>query len=148
MLVIKWKDVSSDRFTCPFGYLVWHHLFLRLCSLWIKACEKILIIFPHLCSCWSSRWMHKCVHMLFLCPCSLSGAGSVLYFVVMQVLLFFYLSWLFHQWSQPYLWMTSMVVILSTLLPLLMVSHTMHILTAWLSASHLAFPALFLLQVH
>ena len=89
--------------------------------------------------------LHTSRCVFILCPCDSSVGSSVLYSVVMQLPLFFYLSWLFHQLSQSHLWMTSMAVVLSALQPLLMASHAIHILRACLSDHCLGLPALFLL---
>ena len=109
-------------------------------GMWLNFC--LFLLCWH--SCWPSGWIYMPVDVFFQSPCGLSAAGSVLYFVVMQVLLLFCLSLLFNQWLQSHLCMTSMAVALLVLQPLLMLNHTIHILTACPSVHHLGLPFLFL----
>ena len=74
--------------------------------------------------------------MSSLCPCNLSAAGSVHCSTVMQVLLFFYLSWQSHQLFQTHPWMTSLAAVLSVPQLSLMASPRVHILTTGPCAHH------------
>ena len=145
VLVINWKAVSSARIPQASWYVMWHCFVFDLCCLEIKIFGVIcnhFLDFLH--SCWPSRCIDMPVDMFFfLCPYGLSATCSVLYIVVMQVLSFFCLSWQFHHWSQFHLWITSIAVAPSTLQPLLMTSHTIHILTACLYAPCLELPTYF-----
>ena len=108
--VINNKDVSSNKFPWPTWYFMTNCCFLVLCFLEIKTCQTTFNCLVCQYPCWSSRWICMSVALSFLYPYDSSETGSILFFGVMLVLLFFYLPWWFYHLSQSHLWMTIMAV--------------------------------------
>ena len=147
MFVINCKDISPYRFPLP-TLVLFMTFVLSLGHVDRKSrhVTQFLTVYSMSVSTLPSRWTHMPVALFSVCPCDSGTTVSVLCLVIMQILLFSFLSWQFYLWLQLHLWMTSLAVVPSVPQLLLSASCGVHILTECLDVYHLRFPFLSLLM--